>query len=580
MSDRNLRGKSSILNLLYAALRGEFPGRVKSDVWKWLDTVEVTFIIDGVLHRTELSKPAGEENPTRSTARISRTEGGDSWVTLYEGEGGEGLKSEMDRLMMEELDFPVIYAHNKNSGGHQHGWPLISSSLFLSSSSEAKSLFGDLHFDALPLRLLQLFIGLPWVSTYSAALTASKQLEQSRVTSSGRTGVDAALSQRLESIETKLATARGATSKPDRRAGLRTQLDQLDDQVIAARKDLAEARSSLSEAETSMKLISENYDEARRRIKRLEDEQSAGYSFRKLSPSCCPACEASFETTPAVLEVVDANSCALCKNELPPASDDENDDRISIAKEEAEALDTSLKVARARFKAAEKVAGERAGALKGLLDSVIAVQNELSVRISDPEVEVVRLEAQAAQLKDLISSLAEDDGKDAVSSEEVEILKAAADVSKILMTAKQADILTELTDSVMALARKFGMSNVTSMHLDNGGKLKVHQGGADDYFSNLTMGERLRIKIAVSLAAVEVAKRRGHGRHPGLLVIDSPASEEVVDTDFEQMLDSVSSVVAEMADVQIIIGTTARPAVLDVVSREHRLHAAGDDYLF
>jgi hypothetical protein len=118
------------------------------------------------------------------------------------------------------------------------------------------------------------------------------------------------------------------------------------------------------------------------------------------------------------------------------------------------------------------------------------------------------------------------------------------------------------------------------MHLDNGGKLKVHQGGADDYFSNLTMGERLRIKIAVSLAAVEVAKRRGHGRHPGLLVIDSPASEEVVDTDFEQMLDSVSSVVAEMADVQIIIGTTARPAVLDVVSREHRLHAAGDDYLF
>ncbi|WP_421762158.1 ATP-binding protein [Devosia sp.] len=580
MSDRNLRGKSSILNLLYAALRGEFPGRVKSDVWKWLDAVEVTFTIDGVLHRTELSKPAGEENPARSTARISRSEDGDGWVTLYEGEGGEGLKSEMDRLMMEELDFPIIYAHNKNTGGHQHGWPAISSSLFMSSSSEAKSLFGDIYLDALPLRLLQLFIGLPWVSTYSAALTASKQLEQGRVTSSGKTGVDAALTQRLENIETKLKAARSATSQPERRSGLRSQLDQLDDQIMAARKDLGDARSSLAQAETSMKMVSENFDEVRRRIKRLEDEQSAGYSFRKLSPSCCPACEASFKTTPVALEVVDANSCALCKNELPPASDDEDDERINAAKEEAEALETSLKVARALFKAAEKAAGERARTLKALLDSVAAVQSELSVRIPDPEVEVVQLEAQAAQLKDLISSLGQDDVEDAVSSEEVEILRAATDVSKILMTAKQADILTELTDSVMAMARKFGMSNVTSMHLDNGGKLKVHQGGADDYFSNLTMGERLRIKIAVSLAAVEVAKRRGHGRHPGLLVIDSPASEEVVDTDFEQMLDSVSSVVSEMADVQVIIGTTARPSVLGVVPRDHRLHATGDDYLF
>ena len=75
-------------------------------------------------------------------------------------------------------------------------------------------------------------------------------------------------------------------------------------------------------------------------------------------------------------------------------------------------------------------------------------------------------------------------------------------------------------------------------------------------------------------------KRRGHGRHPGLLIIDSPASEEVVNEDFEQMLDSVSSAAKDIGGVQVIIGTIARKPVEAVVSSEHRLHAKGDEYLF
>ena len=82
------------------------------------------------------------------------------------------------------------------------------------------------------------------------------------------------------------------------------------------------------------------------------------------------------------------------------------------------------------------------------------------------------------------------------------------------------------------------------------------------------------------LAAVEVAKRRGHGRHPGLLIIDSPASEEVVNEDFEQMLDSVASATKDIGGIQIILGTIARTAVEAVVSKDHRLHAKGDEYLF
>lgn len=280
MSDRNLRGKSSILNLLYAAIRGDFRGRVKADVWKWLEIVDVTYEIDGVLHRTEVWKDAGEEDPVKATARISRLGDGVNWVPLYEGDAGEGLKSQTEQLMMGELNFPPIYAHNSNTGGHSHGWPLISSALFLSSSTNAKALFGDVMIDGIPLRLLQLFIGLPWVSTYSAALTAQKEVEESRLSRTDRSALDKELAKRLEEVESRLKTARTNATKVDGRAGRRAELSELDERIVALRDEAESTRQALEASDLSVKKIAESFDDARRKVKQLEDEQSAGYSFR------------------------------------------------------------------------------------------------------------------------------------------------------------------------------------------------------------------------------------------------------------------------------------------------------------
>lgn len=581
MSDRNLRGKSSILNLLYAAIRGDFRGRVKADVWKWLEVVDVTYEIDGVLHRTELRKDSGEEDPVKAIARISRSGGDVNWVSLYEGDGGEGLKSQTEQLMMGELNFPPIYAHNSNTGGHSHGWPLISSALFLSSSTNAKALFGDVTVDGIPLRLLQLFIGLPWVSTYSAALTAQKEVEESRSLLPDRSALDAELAKRLEAVESKLEAAKTSAAKVDGRAGKRAELSELDERMITLREEAESARLAFVAADLSLKKVAESFDEARRRVKQLEDEQSAGYSFRKLSPTCCPACEASYKdfvTTAG--PAVDGGTCLLCKNDIPQDAEDFEDDRIQLAKDEVDGLDTSLKVAKVKHKTAEKSAKDAVIELRTAKNRSSALQQELAVKVPDQELEIVQLEAQAAQLRDLIGDRAEAAGADGDADEALNVLRAATEITKELMTEKQSEVLKQVAQSVMELSRKFGMLNVTEMQLDNGGRLKVKQGGAIEWFSNLTMGERLRIKIAVALAAVKVARDRGHGRHPGLMVIDSPASEEVVDKDFEAMLDSVSSAASEMGDVQIIIGTTARPAVEAVVPVEHRLHANGDDYVF
>lgn len=314
-------------------------------------------------------------------------------------------------------------------------------------------------------------------------------------------------------------------------------------------------------------------------MKQLEDERSAGYSFRQLSPACCPACEAKVGQKLAA-EPVDATTCTLCKNVVDVDDLDLDADRIQDAKGLVDELANSLHIAKAKLKASEKNARDAAAELRSAQQRMQTVQEAIAKLPADPEIIVARLEAQAQQLREIASTLKSPPSADAETKNELKVLQAATEVSKSLMTSMQADVLNEISTSVMVLAKKFGVSNVTSMNLDGGGRLKVRQGGADTFFSDLTMGERLRIKIAIALAAVEVAKRRGHGRHPGLLIIDSPASEEVVNKDFEQMLDSVSAAVKDVGGVQIIIGTVARPAVQAVVPRKNCLHAKGEEYLF
>lgn len=578
MSDRNLRGKSSILNLLQAAIRGDFPGQVKGDVWKWLEAIDISYRIDEVLYQLKVRKSAGEETAADGTAVLRRSHDG-SWITLYEGDAGDGLKSQTEHLMMEELGFPVIYAYNKKTGSHSHGWPSVASTLFLSSSIEPKALFGDIAVDGLPLRLLQLFVGLPWVSTYSAALTAHKRVEQALSVRPKHSSLDAVLAAKISDVELRLAEAKEAAGNGGRGL-IRQELKRLDEQTQTVRAAALVAQIALETDTATAASVRDSYDNARRRLKQLEEEQSAGYSFRQLSPACCPSCETAFEKTTPATPHSDGGTCTLCKSDLPDHDDALDSERIQDAQTHVQELLKSLEGAKAKLKLTEKAAGEAAERVSAATRKTQALQKSLSALPADPELVVVRLEAKLQQLREVAESLTSPGGDDAQTQGELSILRTATDVSKTLMTGMQSDVLDEIAASVMFLAKKFGVSNVTSMKLDGGGKLKIRQGGADIYFSNLTVGERLRVKIASSLAAVQVAKRRGHGRHPGLLIIDSPGAEEVVSADLEQMLDSVAAAAKEIGGIQIIIGTIARRAVEDVVPDTHRLQARGDGYLF
>jgi ABC-type ATPase with predicted acetyltransferase domain len=149
-----------------------------------------------------------------------------------------------------------------------------------------------------------------------------------------------------------------------------------------------------------------------------------------------------------------------------------------------------------------------------------------------------------------------------VSDEEIDrrefvstVLAAAEAYAKDRRTEEQKALLGEVSEIVTDLGKRLGVAQLESATLQGNTHLPVVKGGAKASFGSLTEGERLRLKIAVVIALLDVGTSAGVGRHPGLLVIDSIGREELNPADVKTLLRELEAVAREH-DVQVITSTT------------------------
>lgn len=573
MSDRNSRGKSSVLNVVRAAVRGDFPGPLKPDVWRWIGTLEVAFDIDAVGFRILVEKEPGEERAERARVRLGRRQG-DDWIDLYDGPAGPGLETQVEALFMEELGFARFHAFNAPSGtGHTHGWAAISAGLFVTGPGRA--IFGDLVVDAMPLRLLQLFMGLPWISTYTAAQTALKQAEAEATKKKAEAErPNERLRERLAAVQRELGEERGRLEGRPDRAALRASLGRLDVDLVRHHAEEEAARARLGALRLAEAEVEAASAEARIALQQLTDEAAAGHLFRRLRPVCCPSCEAGI--APGRYAASEVSGCALCGSVGTPAAD-ETEDRAAAAR--ADVADCGATARRVAAEIASEDGRMRlaAEARRGTEARIASVRTRLAEpEESDLELRIAALEAREAELRSLLP----EDGAAAAEAPDVPVLRATAAVTKELFEGLQRETVADLSAALLRICRDIGVENLADMTLAPHGALSVHQGGSRTTFSQLSPGENLRVRIAAALAVVEVARLRGYGRHPGLLVLDSPAAQEMSTPDFAALLARVQAVVADAPGIQVLVGAVARPELTAVVPRERCRHAEGLDYLF
>ena len=567
-SQRNLRGKSTVLEILLWALRGR-PKGLQDDVRRWLSSVCVEFDVDDQSYVVEF---AVDECVPRGSLARRRPSGETDELDRFMSD--EGFEAAMSRFMMNTLDLdPVTAMQGKEDERKvvEHGWAALSGGLYF--GGDHKQLLGDVQMGGLPARMLQMYIGIPWATTVMQASTVKRELEQEAEKASkaataaakdaeiARARIDGEL-QAAKKILDGFAQVTGTAAEIERLAGEVARLSPI-------ALDLAQ-RLARAEAETTELERLATGDE--RAVRDLRENIVATQFFNGLKPVCCPRCETRVSNERLKRESADL-SCSLCAEEIPI--------------DEMEGTDDGLDAIEQRF-AAAKAAADRARANTNALsvksksssDELENARRELTKAATSATFEERRkAELDVARLEGALKER-QTPGRPVIVSSDVTLINAAHAEADKAYNAGRGDILERLNTEILALGQRLGVQMLEEVKLNTNASLRLTKGGESTSFSKVTAGERLRLRIATAVALIRVGQERGLGRHPGLLIVDSPAAEEVSPDDLTAVLSELQAISRETVGLQIIIGSANASAIVDQLGEQWCRSATGDDYLW
>jgi hypothetical protein len=96
-----------------------------------------------------------------------------------------------------------------------------------------------------------------------------------------------------------------------------------------------------------------------------------------------------------------------------------------------------------------------------------------------------------------------------------------------------------------------------------------HGDGREYEFDSLSPGEKLRAKIGLYIALIELDLKHQFGRHPRFIILDSPATEEGDATFVEGLRQTLRHIETQFGDqVQVLVGTAKRELADCVVAEK------------
>lgn len=568
-SETNLRGKSTILEVILWCLRGK-PKGLQDDVRSWLSRVVLEFGVDAERYRVAFDLV--EDMPN---GRLERLDSDGAYHELDRFTSDEGFAIVMAQFMMDVLDLEVFRAMQGPTGEKkevEHGW-LALSNVFYLGGEHMVLLGGDVQAAGLPSRLFQMYVGLPWAHTKAMVTTAKKELDQRR-TNADRVSQrsEAESKEARERLEREIDAARQRLNALPSETTTSEALAQAGHAVTSATIKMVDLQALAAKADADAEQIIAEALADERAVRDLRESIVASQFFNGLKPKCCPRCETEVPVTRVKAEVTDL-ACSLCAEAIPH-------DRFEDVSEEldaAEARAFASKAAADRAKTARLAAKKAANTAKEALGTAQAELADLAEGADfavkrTAELELARLEGALNERSTAPKETALDPDADLIAVAEKETAKA--------YDAGRTDIIDALNAEILPLARRLGIEGLESVTLDSGGKMKLEKGGTTTFFTKVTAGERLRLRLATTVALLRVGRRLGIGRHPGLLIIDSPSKEEVTKVNLEALLVELRSIAKEIEDLQVIVAGTDADEIVNALGEEHCRIARGDEYVW
>lgn len=558
----NLRGKTSILELLTLVLRGE-PRNLQADVLSWLKEVSLDVHLNGqstgfrlslddsqitdahILAGTIADLAASDDSIAPGATELARARGNDQWAEQV----GAFM---MTQLGLEEMQvFNRARAEDEAGVIKSHGWPSYFGVIYPPSGADTV-LLGSTAGDQLPVRLMQVFLDMP-EATRSMRVRALAQRLESEFKAEQRRGRDAsaAIARQLQDAVERQASAEAHIQALRNQAPAESlrELAELAKEaggrVVAARQAAEAAAVAFGEAQ-----VARVADE--KSLLGLRESRAASELFHGLDPQFCPRCETPIGAERRSREH-EEHHCAVCDTALQVADEDD------YAEREIQAVQ-ALAATRAAQKALD---GARTKAQLAL-DIAQKDLDSISDRIA--QAHAVRQTAERIDAEhELAAATAVLEALRAMTPEEAEppfpviVLSAASEILREEIAQVSADLYAELSNATRDLGLSFGIRELEGVKIKANGNMDVIKGGgARSSFSSQSPGERLRLRYALVVALLHTARARDIAGHPGLLLLDSLRAEEVQDDHAQTLLRGLVAAAAEEPGLQILVTTADR----------------------
>lgn len=593
-SGSNLRGKSSIVEVLLWSLSGRC-AVFSVAVRRWIERVEVDWVVGSETLRVMFDADNGAVSDGSVMVIGEDGLGGPVIATFGDAEAFEDAMNSvmLNRLRLES--FTVAQAGKAVT----HKWASYVNALWV-RPKDLKSIIGKEA--TLSVRLMQMFIGTDWVPVLATASTVAGSLEAEQKVAAERskTATDAMAGSRteaqkaLKALEAKIAALPAGTPDP-------AQLAQKNARIGV----LVHERHAL---ETQLLRQSVAADTVRQQLKAAKAQHHTEYEhalltkfFHRMEPTVCPRCTAGVTEERRAAEP-DEHQCSVCTSDLNLEAlkvsvvvADSVDDAVANAlmeatvavSEEAGEEPVPNTVIEALEEARDRVEAVMAG-LRAQINEVQTTQDEfgrdttlgaaLVQAVEDRrllDIELARAEGAAQALAAPVAPV----DASPVDPVQLAVAEAAEKVLASWVKGHQDPLLTKISAEIERLVVNFGADSLSNIKLDGAANMSLRQNGDPSTYGQVTPGEQLRLKIATVIALIKHGYGEGIGRHPGFLLLDSPAAEEMPDGDLATMVSALLEV-AEEAPMQIIVATRSTGPLVELLPEENRHIAEGDSFVW
>jgi len=577
LSEHNLRGKSTIIEVVRWMIRGRPSSNLQDDVRRWVHSVRLVFILDSDEYEI-VAKTQGEPIGSLCRLRAANTAEGELGRTVLADFSTDGeFEAVMADFFMRTFAMDPIstWRQGREDEGQSvtHSWVAFSGAMFIGTNYEV--LLGDMPVTAgLTSRLMQMYLGVPWVSTLAAAKTAHQVAEQAVQVSERKAeqGHEAAKA-RIASISGQLAEKRAELAKIPSDKALRNAIDADAAELADIRRQERIMVEQVERTGAALRELAVVHQEDRRDLQAHIDAMSATAVFRRLEPKCCPRCDHTISKEKKALES-STHSCSVCGESITNSEDGE---AIKVKLQER-VMASETAVARASIK--QKDAEAKLVTLRAKIEllqcRLESASRELgsAVRWQEAAMAVATLEGRLEEASTNPVARADD------RSGELNILSAVVVETEARVKAVRDGLLTDVSTRLVEYAKAFGMENLSDASLKGNAALSLVKGGVPTSYSKVTEGEKLRLKVAAVLAMIEIAEERGIGRHPGLLMIDSPAAQEVSPIDVDHLIAGLQAVFTKLPHFQVFVAGISSKAITDHIPEAHRREVAGNAFLW